>query len=164
MKAKGKDETTDEQNAPQVERLEDNVLVISETRKAVVLPYSEKELQKTLRDRPEYADLRELIEKEYTVPLSRYKFGCIARYKEAFVLVRKREKGSVLSAFGLALEMFFTRLLHPAIITACKNRDWLDVYLDCLNKNELDDFPFFEIRYESKCSKTKRKSTADNYR
>lgn len=120
-----------------------------------------KEAIETLRGECERAKLRELIEKNYTVPLSRYKHGCISRFREAFVLVREREKGSVFAAFDLAIELFFTKYLHPAIITACKRLDWLDVYLDCLDKNELDEFPFFKIRYESNNLKGKRKSIAE---
>lgn len=120
-----------------------------------------KEPIETLRGECECTKLRELIEKNYTVPLSRYKHGCISRFREAFVLVREREKGSVFAAFDLAIELFFTKYLHPAIITACKRLDWLDVYLDCLDKNELDEFPFFKIRYESNNLKGKRKSIAE---
>lgn len=137
----------------------DDVLIISQASNKVVLPYKVEELQKILGSgETACKSLSELIEKEYTVPLSRYKHGCISRFKEAFKLVREREKGSGFKAFVLATEMFFTRLLHPAIITACKSTDWLDVYLDCLDKNELDDFPFFEVRYELNSPKSKRKA------
>ena len=40
------------------------------------------------------------------------------------------------------------RFLHPAIISACRSLDELDVYLDCLEKNEVDDFKIFKIEYE----------------
>lgn len=158
MKVGENNDIADELRETEAGRFEDNVLVISAVRNKVVFPYSVKELQKTLRADPEYKDMRDLIDKKYTVPLSRYKRGYISRYKEAFALVRERGNGSVLSAFGLAAEMFFTRLLHPAIIAACKNTDWLYVYLDCLDKNELDDFPFFQIRYEPNVPKNKRKT------
>lgn len=137
--------------------LEDNVLVVSQTRNSVVLPYTREELQETLsRGETDCKNLRELIEKKFTLPLSRFKRPCIARFKEAFALVREREKGSVWDAIDLATELFFMRFLHPAIITACKNLDWLDVYLDCLDRNELDDFPFFAIRYETAPPKKRR--------
>jgi hypothetical protein len=38
--------------------------------------------------------------------------------------------------------------LHPAIITACKSIDELDIYLSCLEDNQLDDFKIFDIKYE----------------
>lgn len=153
------DITTDQtqDSAPPTE-LDENVLIISQSRNVVVLPYKIEELQAVLDGgETSCGSLRELVEQRYTFSLSRYKHAYISRFKEAFALVREREKGSVFDALELAIEMFFTRFLHPAIITACKSLDWLDVYLDCLDKNELDDFPFFEIRYEPS-KKTKRKS------
>ena len=38
--------------------------------------------------------------------------------------------------------------LHPAIITACKNLNELDIYIACLEDNTLDEFEFFDIKYE----------------
>lgn len=150
--------------SPAIEEFEENVLLISEIRGAVVLPYSLKEAQALLSAEPECADLRELIQKKYTVPLSRYKHGCISRVKETYALVRERGKGSAWKAFCLSSELFFKRLLHPAIITACKNTDWLDVYLDCLDRNELDEFPFFKIRYELNHPKNKQQVTSSDKR
>ncbi len=161
MKAGENNDLTEKSQESAVETFDENVLVISAARNVVVLPYSVKKLQKILRDEPECSGLHELIAKKYTVPLSRYKHGCISRFRETFALVLERSKGSALKAFGLAAEMFFTRFLHPAIITACKKTEWLEVYLDCLDRNELDEFPFFEIRYEPKPKKSKRKSTSE---
>ena len=42
----------------------------------------------------------------------------------------------------------FNYKLNPIIISACRNLDELDIYLDCLEENELDDFTCFEIRFE----------------
>ena len=44
--------------------------------------------------------------------------------------------------------MMKIRFLHPAIISACRSINELDVYLDCLEKNELEDFKIFNIKYE----------------
>ena len=38
--------------------------------------------------------------------------------------------------------------MHPAIITACKNSNELDVYLSCLEYNELEDFTSFKIVFQ----------------
>ena len=38
--------------------------------------------------------------------------------------------------------------MYPAIITACKSLNELDIYLDCLQENELSDFDCFEIKFE----------------
>lgn len=149
----------DAKNSSEDDECENNVLVISQARNKVVLPYVTEDLKKELDEgKTECGSLRELIAKKYTVPLSRYKHQYIARFKEAYDLIRERENGSVFDALDLATELFFMRFLHPAIITACKSLDWLDIYLDCLDKNELEDFPFFAIRYEMKPKKTRRKS------
>ena len=38
--------------------------------------------------------------------------------------------------------------LNPIIIAACRNLEELDIYLDCLDENELFDFNCFKIRFE----------------
>ena len=72
----------------------------------------------------------------------------MARFKEAYKLVKNREKASVFKALALGFELFGNYSLHPAIITACNSLDELDIYLACLDENDLDDFKFFNIKYE----------------
>ena len=60
----------------------------------------------------------------------------------------KSNGSSKLKALSLASELFMNYNLHPAIITACKSVDELDVYLACLEDNTLQDFRFFDIKYE----------------
>ena len=48
----------------------------------------------------------------------------------------------------LALELFSNYNLHPAVISACKTVNELDVYLSCLEYNELDDFHFFKTIFK----------------
>ena len=55
---------------------------------------------------------------------------------------------SFFDGLNLATELMGKKYLHPAIIAACKNLDELNVYLDCLDKDELDDFKVFNIEYE----------------
>ena len=55
---------------------------------------------------------------------------------------------SYLDGINLGSELIGKKYLHPAIIAACKNLDELNVYLDCLDKDELDDFKVFNIEYE----------------
>lgn len=62
--------------------------------------------------------------------------------------MRKKEKASIIESLSLALELYFNTSLNPAIITACKNLDELDTYLDCLSENALDKFSIFNIKYE----------------
>lgn len=127
----------------------DNVLLISKVQNKVVLPYRMHELYQIFNDnRGAFSSIQEIIDKKYTIPLDSYKIGFISRFKEAFTLMRNRENSSLLDALDLASELMFNSLLHPAIITACKDLDQLDIYLDCLDKNELSDFPFFQIKYE----------------
>ena len=57
----------------------------------------------------------------------------------------------------MSIEMFGKKYLHPAIIAACRTLDELDVYLDCLDKNEVDDFKIFKIKYEVYPVKVKEK-------
>ena len=62
--------------------------------------------------------------------------------------MRVKENKSIFEAFDLALELMFKYELNPIIITACRNLDELDLYLDCLRKNELEDFNCFQIHFE----------------
>ena len=127
----------------------ENTLIVSELRSCVILPYTLKELKKRLRkSKGTYKNINDVINKEYTLPLELYKNPVISRFREAFKLLKKREKKSIRAAFDLATELMFNFNLHPAIITACKNIDELDIYLDCLDSNETEMFECFKIKYE----------------
>lgn len=127
---------------------DNNTLLISEVQNKVVLPYTVNDLQQILSANNKYTSLQDVIDNVYTIPIDKYKSSSISRFKEAYNLMRKKEKSSVLDSLNLATELTFNNLLNPAIITACKNLDELDVYLDCLSTNELDKFNLFEIKYE----------------
>lgn len=135
---------------PKVEMFQDNnVLLISEIQKKVFFPYRIQELKQILKNSEnKYKDIQEIIEKEFIVSLEDYKHPSISRFRETFKFMKEKEKASFIDAIDLAFELMPKRFLHPAIIVACKNLDQLDVYLDCLDKNELEEFPFFEIKYE----------------
>lgn len=126
----------------------ENTLVISETQKKVILPYKMNKLEDILRNKNKYNSIDEIIDKLYTKPISYYKFSPISRFKESYKLIKEREKGSTLKALGLAFELSGNYSLHPAIITSCKSLDELDIYLACLEENDLEDFRFFNIKYE----------------
>lgn len=127
----------------------ENTLVISEMQGKVILPYTIKEINDILKEKnKEYSSIDEVIEKLYTKPIKYYRFSAIARFKEAYKLVIEKEHKSKFKALSLASELFSTLNLHPAIITACKSLDELDIYLACLEDNSLNEFPFFEIKYE----------------
>lgn len=126
----------------------ENTLVISEVNKVAVLPYSFTVLNDKLSKNSEYKSIDDVINKEYTIPLAYYKHTAIARFKETMDLALNREKLPYIKALSLSLEMLMNFNLHPAIITACKTLDELDVYLSCLEDNQLDDFSLFKIKYE----------------
>lgn len=127
---------------------QERVLRICKSQSKVVLPYTTAQLEKILASSDKYKTLCEVIDGEYTVPLRRYKIGFVARFREGYALMRKREKSSLWDAIDLAFELMFTKYLHPAVVAACKNLDELDVYLDCMNTSEPEAFPFFRIECE----------------
>lgn len=127
----------------------ENILVISETQKKVILPYNKNTVKNILENNSKkYSSVEDVIEKLYTKPISYYKISSIARFKEAYKLVKEREKGSRFKALSLAFELLGNYSLHPAIISACSSLDELDIYLACLEENALDDFHFFNIKYD----------------
>ena len=127
----------------------ENTLIISELQQKVFLPFTINNVKEILlSNRNEYTSIQNVIDKLYTRPITDYKFPAIARFREAYKLIKDKENGSTLKALGLGFELFFNYNLHPAIITACKSSDELDVYLACLEDNTLNDFHFFDIKYQ----------------
>lgn len=129
--------------------LEDNkTLVISEEEGKVYLPYTKAEVKEDMAQ-SKGKKISELIEEKYVLPLDRFKNSMKARFVEGYNLMYKREGKSRKSAFFLGLELMFETNLHPAIISACKSIEELDIYLDCLEDNELEKFSCFKIIYKS---------------
>ncbi len=127
----------------------ENTLIISEQEKHVILPYTLKKLNNILKANPDkYTDIYDIIDKLYTKPIKYYKNAPIARFREAYKLAKDRENMSFKGSLDLAFECFFNTSLHPAIISSCENINQLDVYLSCLEYDELDDFYFFDIMYK----------------
>lgn len=127
----------------------ENTLIISEKNGNVILPYTIQDLNSTLKKNPyKYENIEDVIKKKYTKSMKYYKNSSIARFKETFKLVRERSNGSLKHAWDLAIEAFFNYDLHPAIISACKSIDELDIYLSCLEYDELEDFRFFKIIFD----------------
>ena len=131
------------------ENISDNrILIISEKRKKVFLPFYVEDLKQKLRHDKSYKSLQDVINKEYIIPISKFKNPIIARFRESYNLMKKREKASISDSLDLALGLTFNNSLNPAIITACRNLEELEAYLDCLELNELSKFEYFEIKYE----------------
>ena len=129
--------------------LEDNrTLIISEADGKVYLPYTKDDVKEDMTQN-KGKKITELIEEKYIMPLDKYKNSMTARFREGYNLMHKREGKSRKSAFMLGLELMFETNLHPAIISACKNLQELDIYLDCLEDNELEKFSCFKIIYKS---------------
>ena len=126
------------------------ILKISEKDKKVYLPYSAKELSEYLSRYPDqYTSLEDVIEKEFILPSDFYlKHPVVARFREAYSLIRDRESKSVLDAIKFSVDLMFRYNLNPAIIAACKTQEQLENYLDCLDRNKLDEFSDFEIIFE----------------
>lgn len=127
---------------------DNDTLLISETQSKVVLPYKINDIEKILEKNKKYSTIQDVIDGEYTFPIDKYKNSSKSRFKEAYNLMRKKEKASVFDSLSLATEVIFNSSLNPAVITACNNLDQLDVYLDCLSSNELDKFNYFKVKYE----------------
>ena len=126
---------------------DNNTLIISDSNQNVVLPYKVIELEEKLKKNKKYKTLQEVIKNEYTLPLETFKNPTKSRFREAFQLIKKKEHGSLKEAIELGFELMFQSDLNPAIIAACKDLDELDIYLDCLDDNELDKFSCFKIEY-----------------
>lgn len=131
-------------------KIKDNgTLLISEIQKKVILPYTKGEVKEIYRNNKNiYRDEYDVIDKVFTKDFYYYRHQFTSRFREAVELITKREGMSKIDGYNLGSELFLKNYLHPAVISACKNLDELNVYLDCLDKNELDDFKIFEIKYE----------------
>jgi len=154
------DEDEDEEEDEDDDTIKDNdILIISDSNKNVILPYKVEDLEKKLKENKKYKTLEDVIENEYTIPLETFKNPTKSRFREAFQLIKKKEKGSLKEAIELGFELMFQSDLNPAVIAACKDLDELDIYLDCLDDNELDKFSCFKIQYDvppMKKSKSKK--------
>ena len=127
---------------------DNNVLIISEKRRKVFLPYKVEDLNKWLRKNRSFHTIEDVINAKYIIPLEKYRNPAISRFREAYILMKKREKASITDSLDLALGLTFNSSLNPAIITACRNLEELDAYLDCLELNQLSKFEYFKIKYE----------------
>ena len=112
----------------------ENTLVVSEKEGIVLLPFTLREINTIYNEnRDKYASFKQIIEEKYTVKFDEYRNPALARFREAF---------------KLGMELFFNYNLHPAIISACKSLDELDIYLDYLEDNETHKFDCFKIIFD----------------
>ena len=125
-----------------------NNLIISEIEGKVYLPYTKEDIKKDVLQN-KGTKISEVIDQKYVLPLDKYKNSMRARFREGYNLMYYREKKSKRSAIMLGIELMFESNLHPAIISACKTLEELDIYLDCLEDIELEKFSCFKIIYKS---------------
>jgi len=145
-----KDKDIKEEKIEKKNTIENNsTLLISEIQNKVILPYTGDEVGKIIKSEENcYQTEQEVIDNIFTRKLEDFKDLHAARFNEAYELATKKENYSKIDGIKLGLELFGERYLHPAIIAACRNTDELDVYIDCLHKNELNEFKIFDIKYE----------------
>lgn len=126
-----------------------NTLIISEKDNKVFLPYTVSEIQSYMEKYPkEYKSLEYVINKEFILPLDYYtKHPSLARFREAYSLIRDREAKSVFDALKYALNIMFKYDLNPAIISACKTEEALNLYIECLGNKDLSKFNLFKIEF-----------------
>ena len=132
-----------------LEYQDNNSLVITEKEQKAYLPFfyaTVKEIFETSDG--SYQTMQDVIQDLYILPLERFKNSSFSRFKDAFNLVRNKEKGSISKALDLGLELMFKHNLNPIVIAACRNLDELDIYLDCLEQGQLQDFNCFTIKFE----------------
>ena len=127
---------------------DNKTLLISEETQKVYLPYTIEDVMKKLKSGDEYQTVQEVVDNEYTLPLSTFKMPIISRFKEAYRFMRTKENSSVYAAVDLALELMFNSNLNPAVIRAAKDMKELNIYLDCLYENEVEKFDCFKIVYK----------------
>ena len=127
--------------------LNENTLIISELSGKVILPYTKNDLE-NIKAKDSQKNYDEIIQENYTLSIDLFKIPFVARFREAFKLARFKEHKSIKFAFDLGTELLFNYNLHPAIISACRNLDELDIYLDYLENNETENFKCFSIIFE----------------
>lgn len=137
-----------EKNEDDREIVSNNVLLISEEEGKVFLPYTADEIKQEVENN-EGITIEEIIEKKFVYPIGNYKNAMKSRFREAYNLMRHKEGRSKKDAIFLGIELMFEFNLHPAIIAACKDLQQLDIYLDCLDDNELEKFSCFKIIYKA---------------
>lgn len=128
---------------------DNNTLIISEKDQFAYLPFFYEDIKNIYKnEKSSYPTLQDVVNQNYIIPLNKFTNSTFSRFREAFQLMRKKEQASITKSLDLALEMMFRYELNPIVISACRNLDELDIYLNCLDEKDTYDFPCFQIRYE----------------
>lgn len=134
-----------------VSDIKDNLeLIVSERQKRVYLPYTKSEIEEFLENYPdEYKTAKDVIEQEFIADISIYnKHPILARFREAYSLYRNKEMKSPIDSLKFAMDIMFRSDLNPTIIAAVKSEKQLENYIECLEKNKLEEFKYFTITFE----------------
>lgn len=132
-----------------LETLKDNpVLRICERR--VELPYTKKEVEDFMKEYPDdYRTPQDVISKEFITRMSIYKkHPILSRFKETYYMCRTKEMMSIFDSFNFAKNIMFRSDINAYIIAAVKSKRQLEDYIECLEKNKLDEYKYFKIIYE----------------
>lgn len=129
-----------------------NTLIISEKENKVYLPFFSTDLQQSLL-KSKYETYEELIQNDYIFPLKKYRSPVISRFREGYKLMREKEYESFGSSFSFGMKLMNNYKLHPAVISACRNIDELQCFLDCLEDDNLQNFDIFDIKFDIAPSK-----------
>ena len=129
--------------------MDNDTLIVSEKDQKAYLPYKYCDIEKIYNEnKDKYVSVQDVINKDYILPLNRFKHSVSSRFRETINLVLHKENKSIFKALDLAFELMFEYKLNPIIISACRNLEELDIYLDCLEEDELFDFRCFKIKFE----------------
>ena len=102
-----------------------------------------------------YTDASDVVKQEFILDLGEFmQHPSKSRFQETYTLIRNRDGKSVASAVLYGLKLVKKSNLSPAVIAACKHKEELDRYLNCLKENKLDEFKSFNIMYEINPHKT----------
>lgn len=124
----------------------EKVLFISYKDNYAILPYSTKDLEQFFSSNPEkYSSLQDIIDKEYTISLENYKFDSSSVYDECMNIAKQSPDYSALKAIKFANNAKKYENANPIIIKACKSLDEIELYLNCLENNNLENFTLFKI-------------------
>ena len=125
-------------------------LIVSELDNKVYLPYKSTEIYSYLEQYPtKYSNFSDVVNKEFICPLSNYtKRPTLSRFKETYCLIRDREGKTIPEALKASLQIMFRSDINPTIIAACKTEEQLEKYIDCLEKEKIEEFKDFKIEFK----------------
>lgn len=132
-----------------LDNLEDN-LTLKICEKRVELPYTKEEVEEYIKIYPDhYKKVQDVIAKEFMIHISVFKkHPILSRFRETYYLCRTKEMMSVIDSFMYAKNIMFRSDINSYIIAAMKSVKQLEDYIDCLERDKMDEFKYFKIVFE----------------